>query len=68
MLALSRRIGERVVIGDPTNPLGVIEVVAVQGDKVKLAFDFPREVEINRSEVADRKLEDELGSSNADAN
>lgn len=59
MLALSRRVGEKVVIGDPANPLGVIQVVAVQGDKVRLAFDFPREVEINRSEVAERKLGDE---------
>jgi len=62
MLALSRRVGEKVVIGDPDNPLGVIQVVAVQGDKVRLAFDFPREVEINRSEVADRKRGDEPSS------
>ena len=62
MLALSRRVGEKVVIGDPAKPLGTIEVVAVQGDKVRLAFDFPREVEINRSEVAKRKLGDESDS------
>ena len=62
MLALSRRVGEKVVIGDPAKPLGTIQVVAVQGDKVRLAFDFPREIEINRNEVADRKLGDESGS------
>lgn len=62
MLALSRRVGEKVVIGDPANPLGEIQVVAVQGDKVRLAFDFPREVEINRSELADRKRLSELDS------
>ena len=63
MLALSRRVGEKVVIGDPAQPLGVIQVVAVQGDKVRLAFDFPREVQINRSELADRKRDGESGSS-----
>ncbi len=55
MLALSRRIGEKVVIGDPDNPLGIIQVVAIQGDKVRLGFDFPREAMVNRSELADRK-------------
>ena len=67
MLALSRRVGEKVVIGDPAKPLGTIQVVAVQGDKVRLAFDFPREVEINRSEVADRKRDDESDSASAPA-
>lgn len=67
MLALSRRVGEKVVIGDPAQPLGVIQVVAVQGDKVRLAFDFPREVQINRSELADRKRGDESGSGGAGA-
>jgi len=55
MLALTRRINEEVVIGDPDNPLGVIRVVSVHGDKVRLSFDFPREVEINRRELADLK-------------
>ncbi|MEM1110218.1 MAG: carbon storage regulator [Planctomycetota bacterium] len=55
MLALTRRVGEEVVIGDPNTPLGRIRVVDVHGDKVRLAFDFPREVEINRKELADEK-------------
>lgn len=55
MLALTRRINEEVVIGDPDNPLGVIRVVSVHGDKVRLSFDFPRDVKINRRELADQK-------------
>ncbi len=55
MLALTRRIGEEVVIGDPAQPLGVIRVVEIHGDKVRLAFDFPRETAINRRELADQK-------------
>jgi len=55
MLALTRRIGEEVVIGDPRNPLGMIRVVDIHGDKVRLAFDFPRDCEINRRELADQK-------------
>lgn len=56
MLALTRRVNEEIVIGDPAKPLGVIRVVAVHGDKVRLSFDFPKEVKINRRELADMKL------------
>ena len=56
MLALTRRIGEEIVIGDPANPVGVIRVVAVHGDKVRLSFDFPKDVKINRRELAEMKL------------
>jgi carbon storage regulator len=59
MLALTRRVGEEIVIGDPKNPQGVIRVVEIQGDKVRLAFDFPRETAINRRELADQKARGE---------
>lgn len=59
MLALTRRVGEEVVIGDPKQPLGVIRVVDIQGDKVRLAFAFPREMQINRRELADQKARGE---------
>ena len=55
MLALTRRIGEEIVIGDPNKPMGVIRVVEIHGDKVRLSFDFPREIMINRRELAEQK-------------
>ena len=55
MLALTRRIGEEVVIGDPGKPLGVVTVVEIHGDKVRLSFDFPRNILINRRELAEQK-------------
>ncbi len=58
MLALTRRIGEEIVLGDPKNPLGVIRVVDIQGDKVRLSFDFPREMPINRRELAEQKAKE----------
>jgi carbon storage regulator CsrA len=54
MLVITRREGEEVVIGDPKKPLGIVRVASVKGERVRLAFDFPREVEINRREVADQ--------------
>ncbi len=55
MLALTRRVGEEVVLGDPCSPMGTIRVVEIHGDKVRLSFDFPREVQINRKELAEAK-------------
>jgi carbon storage regulator CsrA len=55
MLALTRRIGEEIVIGDPRKPLGIIRIVEIHGDKVRLSFDFPREMQINRRELAELK-------------
>jgi len=59
MLALTRRVGEEVVIGDPKNPQGLIRVVEIHGDKVRLAFDFPRDTPIHRNELADQKARGE---------
>jgi carbon storage regulator CsrA len=54
MLVITRREGEEVVIGDPKNPIGVVRVASVKGERVRIAFDFPRDIEINRREVADQ--------------
>jgi len=55
MLALTRRTEEEIVIGDPKNPLGSFKIVSVKGDKVRLSFDFPKNIEINRKELAECK-------------
>jgi carbon storage regulator CsrA len=65
MLALQRRVGEEIVIGDPRHPLGTIRVVEVHGDKVRLSFDFPRDIQINRKELADLKAKQEGGTPGA---
>jgi len=67
MLALTRRPGEEVVIGDPSNPLGVIRVVDVHSDKVRLSFDFPREIKINRRELADQKIQQQKDAAAAES-
>ena len=52
MLALSRRPGEKVVIGGVT-----LTVVEVRGGWVRLAFDAPDQVRILRAELACRQAE-----------
>jgi carbon storage regulator len=56
MLVITRREGEEVVVGDPANPIGVVRIAAIRGDRVRLAFAFPREIDVHRREVADQIL------------
>ena len=59
MLVITRREGEEVVIGDPRNPIGVVRIASVKGERVRVAFDFPREVEIHRREIAEQILSED---------
>ncbi len=59
MLVITRREGEEVVIGDPRNPLGVVRIASIKGDRVRIAFEFPRNIDVHRREVADQILEEQ---------
>jgi len=63
MLVITRREGEEVVIGDPLAPLGVVRIVSIKGDRVRLAFDFPREITVHRREIANQ-----INAADKDAN
>ena len=54
MLVITRREGEEVVIGDPAKPYGTVRIASIKGDRVRLAFDFPREIDVHRREVANQ--------------
>lgn len=47
MLVLSRKINERIMIGDDIE----IVVVAVVGDQVRIGIEAPKDIKILRSEV-----------------
>lgn len=47
MLVLSRRVGERLMIGDDI----VLTVIEVRSDGVRLGIDAPRDVRIHRAEI-----------------
>jgi carbon storage regulator len=52
MLVLTRRIGEEIVIAGNI----YVNVVAVQGGKVRLAIDAPDYISVDRREVHERRL------------
>ena len=47
MLVLTRRVGEKLVIGNEV----VVEVLAVSGEGVRLGISAPRETSVHRYEV-----------------
>lgn len=53
MLVVTRTTSEKVVIGDPKNPIGTVTIASVKGERVRIAFDFPKDVPVNRQEIAD---------------
>jgi carbon storage regulator len=55
MLVLSRKQGERIVIGDNI----VITVVSLEYGKVRLGIEAPREIEVWREEMLDRPKSEE---------
>ena len=47
MLVLSRRVGEKIVIGNEV----VIEILSVSGEGVRLGINAPKETSVHRYEV-----------------
>ena len=58
MLVLSRKQDEKIIIGDSIT----LMVVSIQGDKVRLGIEAPKEVSIHREEVY-QAIQNEQGKS-----
>lgn len=54
MLILTRRAGEALRIGDDIE----VTVMAVNGSQVRLGIKAPRNVSVDREEIAERKRRD----------
>lgn len=64
MLVLTRRLDESLIIGDNIT----VKILAIDGDKVKLGIEAPREISILRDElyqavIEQNKLADHLAKS-----
>ena len=49
MLVLTRKIGERIVIGENI----VVTIAYIKGDNIRLAIDAPKEIKVYRGEIYD---------------
>lgn len=62
MLVLSRRVGERLMIGDDV----VITVIDVRSDGVRIGIDAPREIRVTRAEIYEAVTESNREAAAAD--
>jgi carbon storage regulator len=54
VLILSRRIGEKLIIGENVT----VTILAVKGNQVRIGIDAPRDVRVDREEIHQRILEE----------
>ncbi|MCX7780182.1 MAG: carbon storage regulator CsrA [Negativicutes bacterium] len=54
MLALTRKVGEKIVIGDNIT----LTVVEVKGETVRLGIDAPKDIKIYRGEIYQAIIEE----------
>jgi len=50
MLILTRRVGEKLQIGDDVS----VTVLSIKGNQVRIGIDAPEDVTIHREEIAER--------------
>ena len=57
MLVLSRRVGEKIIIGDRNNPTAIISLEKIREGQVRIGIYAPG-LTIDRHEIADRKAKE----------
>ena len=54
MLILTRRIGEKLIIGENVT----VTILGVKGRQIRIGIDAPRDVTVNREEIFQRILKE----------
>ena len=57
MLILTRRVGEKLIIGENVT----VTVLGVRGNQIRIGIDAPRDVTVNREEIYQRILKEKEG-------
>jgi carbon storage regulator len=60
VLSLTRRVGQKILIGDDVT----LKVLSIQGGKVRIGIEAPRELPVHRAELVERVEEENLRALN----
>jgi len=60
MLILTRKLGEKINIGDDIS----VTLLEIKGAQVKIGIQAPKSIGIHRNEIYEKIREENLGSSN----
>ena len=55
MLVLTRRVGEKIIIGGNVT----VSVLGVKGHQIRIGIEAPRDVKVNREEIHQRCLKEQ---------
>lgn len=50
MLILTRRVGEKLIIGEDVT----VTILSLKGNQIRIGIDAPREIKVHREEVYER--------------
>ena len=64
MLILTRRIGEKLVIGDNVT----VTILGVKGNQIRVGIEAPAEIQVHREEIYQRILKERAEAERADGN
>jgi len=59
MLILSRKVNEKVLIGDDIS----VSIIEIRGDQVRIGVDAPKKIKVFRQEVFDAIMEQNKAAS-----
>jgi carbon storage regulator len=54
MLVLTRRVGEKLIIGENVT----VTILSVKGNQIRIGIDAPRDITVNREEIYQRILKE----------
>jgi len=60
MLILTRRVGEKLMVGDDVT----VTMLSIKGNQARIGIDAPKEVAVHREEIYERIKQEQMEAEN----